>query len=150
MFSTIETVGGEDPPLDDLQEDIESAVLFEGVTPLPKHVFNGCSKMSSAKIPKSVTSIGYEAFSCYNLRSITIPDSSEAIGNATFPEGKFASIKIPRSVVSFGRNPFSRCSYLNVNVSVNPNFVLVDRILFNIEMTQIIFVQILNRATSPS
>ena len=127
-------------PEDALQYDIESAVLVDGVTSICDREFARCFGLKFVQIGRSVATIGDEAFAfCSKLKSIAIPDSLETIGNAAFAECKFFSIKIPKSVVSLGENPFPLCWDLEeIDVSENPNFIFVDGVLMNKEMTKII------------
>ena len=75
----------------------------------------GCK---NTKIPSSVTSIGYAAFSgCSGLTSVTIPSSVTSIGNYAFSgcSGLF-SVVIPSNVTSIGNGAFQRCSNLTLVV----------------------------------
>ncbi len=64
-------------------------------------------------IPKSVTEIGYGAFSdCTSLTSITIPDSVTEIGEYAFAGCSLTSVTIPDSVTEIGEYAFSVCRSL--------------------------------------
>ena len=62
-------------------------------------------------IPSSVTTIGYDAFTCCeNLTSVTIPTSVTSIGELAFSEcSGLVSITIPASVTSIGDHVFEYC-----------------------------------------
>ena len=50
-----------------------------------EYIFDGCSSLTSVKVPKSVTNIGSEAFyMCTNLTSVTVLDSVNSIGKWAF------------------------------------------------------------------
>ena len=51
------------------------------VTTIGDHAFDGCTKLTSAIIPNSVTNIGNYAFSSTGLKSVTIPNSVTSIGD---------------------------------------------------------------------
>jgi len=97
--------------------------------------------MKTVQIPKSVISIGDEAFqSCFKMEMLIIPDSIQTIGNLAFSWCQFSSIKIPRSVISFGINPFTRCNLLReIDVSENPSLTFSSGVLMGDDMTQIIY-----------
>lgn len=77
-------------------------------------VFKGCTSLTSASIPNSVTSIGRRAFQdCSSLASITIPDNVVSIGEYAFYGcSSLPSIIIPDSVTSVGEWTFGLCSGL--------------------------------------
>ena len=68
---------------------IPSAVSMDGVkfkvTDISDNAFNGCKKLKSVTIGKSVTTIGNKAFSkCTSLKKITIPAGVAKIGKKAF------------------------------------------------------------------
>ena len=69
--------------------DIPSIVTYNNVaysvTSIRGYAFDGCTGLTSVKIPNSVTSIEYYAFyGCSGLTSITIPNSVTSIGSSAF------------------------------------------------------------------
>ena len=57
----------------------------DSVTSIGWGAFSGCTSLTSIEIPDSVTSIGWSAFSgCTSLTSIEIPDSVTSIGEGAF------------------------------------------------------------------
>ena len=64
---------------------IENVALFFGLTSIGNSAFEGCKKLTSVKIPKSVLTIGGKAFyGCNKLTSVNIPAEVETIGPGAF------------------------------------------------------------------
>ncbi len=80
--------------------------------------FDGCEKITSIKIPESVSNIGSKAFrNCTGLIGITIPDTVTGISdNAFYGCSSLKSIEIPNSVTFIGDYAFSGCSNLKYNI----------------------------------
>lgn len=71
-----------------------------------------CGSMSTV-IPKSVTSIGNDAFrESQQLPKFTIPDWITSIGERAFMFGGLTSVTIPKSVTSIGDQAFAWCNWL--------------------------------------
>ncbi len=73
-----------------------------------------CSDLTSVTISNSVTSIGYSAFcNCPSLESVTIPNSVTSIGAWAFNNcSNLTSVTISNSVTSIGYSAFSSCTSL--------------------------------------
>ena len=84
------------------------------VTSIGYNAFNGCTGLTSVKIPNSVTSIGECAFyRCTGLTSVEIPNSVTSIGDNAFSGCTgLTSLTIPNSVTSIGGGAFAECSGL--------------------------------------
>ena len=53
---------------------LETVVIKEGITAIPKNCFYNCNNLSSINIPSTVTSIGSSAFTwCESLESLVLP-----------------------------------------------------------------------------
>jgi hypothetical protein len=81
------------------------------VTRIGKHAFYECRSLTGVTIPKTVTSIGDEAFKDSGLRSVTIPNSVTSIGDEAFANcGSLKSVQLPqRFEGKLGRSVFARC-----------------------------------------
>ena len=97
-------------------KNLEKAVIpktFNGkpVVKIRDDGFSGCIKLTSVKIPSSVTSIGNRAFKeCTGLKEIEIPDGVEYIGDEAFSGlSGVKEIEIPDSVKSIGRCALDGC-----------------------------------------
>ncbi|MBD5311720.1 MAG: leucine-rich repeat protein, partial [Bacteroides sp.] len=74
----------------------------------------------------------YYAFFGLSLQSINIPSSITAIGDSAFNRCKvLQSVNIPSSVTTIGINPFSGCKNLQINLSHNSHFRIIDNLLIS-------------------
>ena len=145
---------------------VSKVILPEGMTRIDDSAFRKCITLVEVVIPSSVTSIGPNAFcGCENLRSINIPDGVTTIDRYAFYGCRsLERIAIPESVISIEDSAFYDCSALarmalskNVRTigpsafggcfftdftidSANEWFVARDRVIYNKEMTQIVYV----------
>ena len=73
--------------------------------------FEGCTSLTSVKIPSSVTRIYDSAFKgCSSLTSVNIPSSVTEIGWYAFKDcSSLTSVNIPSSVTGLGKETFSGC-----------------------------------------
>ena len=119
---------------------LTSITIPDSVTSLR---LNGCSSLTSITIPDSVKSIGKSTFrGCSSLKSITIPDSVTSIGDSAFSGcSSLTSITIPDSVTSIGNLAFKGCYHLELVISTNNmHFTTINGVLYNKDVTQLIFV----------
>ena len=66
-------------------ENLEIAIIGEGVTQIGKYVFADCENMKTIEIPNSVTSIGECAFlRCFSLQSIQLPSKLKILEPGIF------------------------------------------------------------------
>jgi len=126
--------------------------------------FPSASARTSYDVPDGVVSIGEYAFrSCGNLKEITLPDTLEYIGESSFRGSGVISITIPDSVTRIGALGFSGANslkYLFIGSGVeyieyrafmdtpsleeitvsenNPNFTVVDNVLFTKDKTMLV------------
>ena len=102
---------------------LTSVKIPNSVTSIGECAFYRCTGLTSVEIPNSVTSIGDNAFyGCTGLKSLTIGNLVESIGYAAFAgcEG-LTSLTIPNSVTSIGDNVFL-CCYSLTSLTI-PNSV---------------------------
>ncbi len=89
-----------------------STVIPDGVTGIADRAFSGAD-ITTIEIPKSVTSIGEDAFfECTKLTSIKIPDSVKSIGEYAFGNSGLVSVTLPGNITSIGNLLFSGCESL--------------------------------------
>ncbi len=102
-------------------DKVKTVVVGEGITSLPVNAFAGGSKLTSVKLPATLTGISASAFyKCSALKSIDLPESITSIdSNAFYGCSALTEIKLPASIKEIGSSVFSGCKALK---SVNlPN-----------------------------
>ncbi len=90
-------------------------ITFEGdINTIGNQAFQGCSNLTSIRIPESVASVGIKAFyQCSRLTNIELPKSLQSIGEAAFEQcSSLASIEMPNSVTSIENYTFNGCQIL--------------------------------------
>jgi hypothetical protein len=104
----------EDLPWYGYRDDIQTAVIEDGITSVGGGAFAGCSNLTAVTIPNSVTTIGSDAFSgCSGLISVTIPNSVTNIGSGAFEDcSGLTAVTIPNSVTTISSGTFMDCSGL--------------------------------------
>ena len=95
-------------PWYDSAEQIQSAVIEEGVTRVGNRAFKYCHNLTSVSLPQSLTAIGTYAFRhCYELDNVVLPGGLVTLGNYAFANCyNLSSIVIPGSVESIGHHAF--------------------------------------------
>ena len=95
--------------------DIPAKIDGKSVTSIGYYAFSGCKSITSVTIPSGVTDIEFRAFSdCENLTGITIPYGVTKIGESAFQDcTNLAGVTIPDSVVNIGWGAFGYCKSLD-------------------------------------
>lgn len=127
--------------------NLTTVVFEEGsmVLSLGEDAFYSCRDLESFTLPASVTSVGASAFSnCTSLKSFTIAEggSEVSFGSSAFSNcTSLTEFYIPASVTEISTSVFSGCDslaavYVDEN---NPNYTDIDGVLFNKDVTEILF-----------
>lgn len=134
----------------------------EGVTTLEENVFFRCEKLEKVYLPGTLRSIENGAFQFSGITSLEIPDKVEIIGDAAFygcsklqsldlGNGvkhigaaffvcSIPSLHLPASVETIDTTLWHTSMMAEVTVDAdNPYYTAVDGILYNKNMTEIIF-----------
>ncbi|MDE6004064.1 MAG: leucine-rich repeat domain-containing protein [Oscillospiraceae bacterium] len=129
-------------PWVNLQADIKTVVIENGVTTIGNLAFDKCTALESITIPDSVTKIGSDAFrSCTALQSVMIPEHVTEIGDWAFDEcTALESITIPEHVTRIADTAFLKCSALQaIHVAENnQNYSSENGVLFDKNKTILI------------
>ena len=106
---------------------------FEGlpVTEIAACAFAGNAAIEEVVIPKSVTTIGVDAFkNCTSLKSATMEKGVSVIASRAFENTALTSVVIPDSVVAIGHGAFKGCNniesitlpFVGANLSDSNNY----------------------------
>ncbi len=106
---------------------LTSIKLPSSVTSIGKKVFYLATGLTSVTIGNAVASIGEDAFySCHGLTSVTIPNSVKSIGLKAFSHCiGLTSVTIGNSVTSIGSSAFGSCSSLT-SVTIPNSVTIID------------------------
>ncbi len=115
--------------------------LPDSLTEISHSAFWGCSSLTSIVIPNGVTSIEGQGFAfCESLESVTIPSSVTTISYNAFEDcNNLRYIAIPESVTEIGKDAFPANTLVEF-LGDNPNFHMIDGVLYNGDLTQIVSV----------
>ena len=93
---------------------LTSLKLPSDIRLIGRHAFEGCSGLTSITLPSGVTEIGSSAFyGCSGLTSITLPSGVTEIGSSAFYGcSGLTSITLPSGVTWIGHSAFEGCSGL--------------------------------------
>ena len=123
--------------------EIESVTVPEGVTRIEATAFHGCAALTDVTLPGSLREIGRFAFAeCGALREITLPEGLETLDSCAFLNcGSLVSAYLPSTLKSVAENPFALCErldYIEMSLSGNASFDLIDGVLYDADHRRVI------------
>ena len=92
--------------------DVAEYTIPDGVTAIGLGTFQNSKGLISVTIPNSVITIGDEAFSGSDVKTVKIGDGVTTIGNNVFLYADLTSVTIGKSVQTIGNNAFFGCTGL--------------------------------------
>jgi len=115
---------------------VGTTVIDDSVTSIGDFAFQNNASLTSISIPRSVLSIGTNAFAGSGLTSVTIPGSVTSIGNAAFQQTtSLESVTIQEGVTSLPANAFYDSTSL-AHVSLPDSLVSIgDNAFYNNALT---------------
>ncbi len=145
---------------------VKKVIVPDGVTKIDTSAFGNCFTLVEITLPDSIKEIGASAFyncsslerinlsegitrirsgaffGCESLQSITLPQSLTQIeGRAFYGCVGIDCIEIPKNVQSIDSTAFANCTFNEFTIDPeNEYFVLRDGIIYDKNMTQIIYV----------
>lgn len=106
-------------------QQIEEAILTEGISFIGKSAFSECKKLHQVVLPISIKEIGDHAFeNCTSLKSVSLPMQLEKLGEAALKGTGLRTITFPKTLYWVGEEALSNCEELT-NVTIPEN---IDRI----------------------
>lgn len=123
--------------------DSKEIVVPEGITRIEWNTFQGCDKVKSFSLPKTLKSIGSRAFeNCRSIKELTIPDGVIEIEYCAFAGcTDLTTIRLPGSVKKIDPTAFMGCFNLRniVLAEDNQSFVCEDGLLMDKQKTMVVF-----------
>ncbi|MBR0464228.1 MAG: leucine-rich repeat domain-containing protein [Clostridia bacterium] len=123
--------------------EIESVAVPEGVTRIEATAFYGCASLSDVSLPGSLKVIGRFAFAeCGALRDVRLPEGMETLESCAFLNCEnLVSVYLPSTLKSVAENPFALCDrlrYVDMGMSGNADFALMDGVLYDADFERLI------------
>ena len=112
------------------------------LTAIENNAFYRTKELKQINLPTSLREIGDYAFSRSGLIEIVIPEGVTSIGNNVFEEcTSLTTITVPATTTTIGAAAFYNCQSLHEIVvhPENPVYCSVDGVLYNKDMTELIF-----------
>jgi hypothetical protein len=87
---------------------------FTSLSSLADDAFNGCTNLTSLRLPKALKKVGARAFKgCEQLRQVNLPTSVDAIGEEAFSGCKLLSaFEFPEEVTAIEDGTFKDCAVI--------------------------------------
>lgn len=117
----------------------DSIYVKEGITELGDRCFS-YSSINDIRLPNSLEIIGDYCLKNSSITSISLPNGLKAIGHNNFPS-TLCSLNIPANISDFPIDNIAFCNKMT-SISVDSNnqhFIAKEGILYNYNMTEILF-----------
>lgn len=107
---------------------LQTIAIPNGVTALPREVFNGCDALASVVLPAALESIRYYCFGgTSSLKSIEFPQTLSSIGESAFNNSGLEHVALPQNLSSIGGSAFANCQSLKtIELSCVSNIAHTD------------------------
>jgi hypothetical protein len=108
------------------ERNIQSVVVYDGVTTLGNYLFYKCTKVSSIDVQGDITSIGRGVFqACARLKSFTVPASVTKIERNAFNGCQaLTDVYIPAGIETFEEGMFVKCNTAGLTVHTTSQVVI--------------------------
>ena len=110
--------------------NLKSISIPNGVEIIEPGTFNKCTSLTSVDIPKSVTSIGSQAFSYCSFTTLTIPGNVKTIGSCAFEKcEKLTSVVLEEGVQEINNSAFENCKNI-ITVTIPSTMHVINECAF--------------------
>ncbi len=117
-------------------EKVDLSGAASTLTTIGAYAFNGCSKLTSIKLPNGVTTLGdYAFYDCDALTEVTLSASLDTVGKNVFKDcDNLIDVTVPNGVKVIGYGMFENCFTLGKTVvdDSDPDNVIITEHPFNI------------------
>ena len=104
------------------EEDIQEAVMTDGIRVIEARAFSGCTQLKQVIFPDTLLEVNDSAFNgCGGLHTAMLPKKVERIGAYAFASTGLKNIEFPDSVYWLGEGAYSAC--LGIAAIAIPNNV---------------------------
>ena len=88
---------------------------FTGLTAIDDNAFEGCTQLTTLKLPKTLQSIGKASFSgCTRLHTLVLPDGLTAIGEEAFSGcSVLSNLDLPQGLTAIEARSFKDCARMS-------------------------------------
>lgn len=121
---------------------LEKVTIPDGVTNIGSRAFYRCARLKDLVLPEDLVMIGESAFNdCAQLKDVVVPSNVKSIGAWAFASCRnLATLEIGAGVESIGAGAFAYSSGVELSLAEdNAAYTMVDGVLYNKEMTDLIW-----------
>lgn len=111
--------------------DLIRVTFPKSVKSIGKEAFNYCPRLKEVILPPGLTEISDHMFAESSLQTIIIPEKVTTIGNSAFASSSLKSIRIPNSVKTISKSAFSGCRWMET-VTMSNNVESLGEAAFSI------------------
>lgn len=105
---------------------ISNVYLHDGIKAIHYSAFEGCTSITSIKLPSNLETLGMSVFRASGIKSITIPAKVTVLSESTFENCKnLSSIELNSGLLYISGNAFKGCSNLT-NLTIPSSVKKID------------------------
>jgi len=142
LISCLKIVNNSVVGFNDPERRVTKLKIPEGITGIENGVFKNCKSITSVEFPKTLKTIGDEAFMGSGLGNyVTIPDSVISIGRGAFASTNIVNVWLPRNLKMISDNLLANCQkYVGTKNDIPKSVIVIGKGAF--ENTKILSINI--------